>query len=267
MEDLSNTDLATQQNQQVADTANEVPTILAILGTAAANPNMNVATMAQLHVILKEAHADEAKVAFNAAMTRINEFDLRVKKNGTVDLTKKGEDPGTNKRSYKFATWDDMDAVIRPILRPEGMHLWFDTVERPNGGGLIVTGHLEHSKGHSRSASIPLALDTGPGRNNLQAMGSTLSYGKRYTTEMLLNIVRENEDDDGKLGGTKFITDDQSAELLSLMKQAGRDEVSLLERMTQGEVRSVQELQQQGYVMVKNTLGQIIAQQAKKGQS
>jgi hypothetical protein len=43
-----------------------------------------------------------------------------------------------------------------------------------------------------------LQLDTGPGRNQNQAMGSTLSYGKRYTAEMLLNIVREGEDTDGK---------------------------------------------------------------------
>jgi hypothetical protein len=29
-------------------------------------------------------------------------------------------------------------------------------------------------------------------------MGSTLSYGKRYTAEMLLNIVREGDDKDGR---------------------------------------------------------------------
>jgi len=226
-----------------------------------------VDTMAQLHAILKEARADEAKAAFNAAMTRVNEHNLRVKKNGTVDLTKRGEKPEEgNKRSYRFATWEDMDAVIRPILKPEGMHLWFDSVERGTGGGLIITGHLEHSGGHSRSASIALALDSGPGRNNLQAMGSTLSYGKRYTTEMLLNIVREDADDDGVLGGTKFVSPDQAAELRGVCGLAGRQEGPFLDRLFAGKVRSFEEVEAGGaYLAAKNTLEGLIKQQQQKG--
>ena len=64
---------------------------------------------------------------------------------------------------------------------------------------------------------MPLPPDVGPGRNALQAMGSTLSYAKRYLAEMLFNIVRENEDDDGQAGGTRRIGGDQKAQLVELM--------------------------------------------------
>jgi len=42
-----------------------------------------------------------------------------------------------------------------------------------------------------------LPPDTGPGRNALQAIGSAHSYGKRYLTLDMLNIITEGEDSDG----------------------------------------------------------------------
>jgi hypothetical protein len=45
---------------------------------------------------------------------------------------------------------------------------------------------------------------SGTGRNELQARGGTLAYGKRYTAEMLLNIVREGDDTDGQSGPKGF---------------------------------------------------------------
>jgi hypothetical protein len=70
---------------------------------------------------------------------------------------------------------------------------------------------------------MPLPLDNGPGRNNLQAMGSTLSYGKRYCTEMLLNIVREGADDDGETGGAEFITPQQASSIRVELEEVGGD--------------------------------------------
>jgi hypothetical protein len=81
-------------------------------------------------------------------------------------------------------------------MAEEGFTLSFDS--KPHDRGITITGTLLHRDGHSRSATMLLDEDRGPGRNNLQAMGSTLSYGKRYTAEMLLNIVREGDDKDGR---------------------------------------------------------------------
>ncbi len=146
----------------------------------------------------------QAEIEFNEAYARLSGKMPRVRKNGKVDL-------GSGK-SYPFAKWEDIDRIIRPMMDAEGFTLQF-TSQMREGGGLVVIGTLKHRQGHSVTADMPLPLDTGPGRNNLQANGSTLSYGKRYCAEMLLNIVREGDDDDGARGGSEPITDEECAEL------------------------------------------------------
>ncbi len=44
---------------------------------------------------------------------------------------------------------------------------------------------------------MPLPLDTSGSKNNIQGMGSSLTYGKRYLVTAMLNIVTEGEDKDG----------------------------------------------------------------------
>lgn len=168
--------------------------MLTIIANAAADPSVDVAKMTALLELHERLLARDAKAEFNQALAKMNSgAEMRVNKEGEVRLSAGG------KVSYKFAKWEDMDAVIRPLLQGHGFTLSFDTEIRANG--IIVKGELLHEGGHSRTASIPLVIDSGPGRNANQAMGSTVSYGKRYTTEMLLNIVRVDEDDDGQAGG------------------------------------------------------------------
>jgi hypothetical protein len=97
-------------------------------------------------------------------------------------------------------------------------------------------------------------------------MGSTFSYGKRYTATALLNIVTEGEDDDGHRGGQSFITDAEADDLRALAKEIGRHESQLLDQMFGGKVRSFDELEQGNAVLaVRNTmLGIKRAQQQKK---
>jgi len=240
--------------------------LLAAIVQLAKDPAIDVAKLSALMQMQERMEAREAERRFTDALMRLP--PIHVKKNGTIDLTTK-EDRAANRpgRSVPFARWEDMAAIIEPLLEAEGFRLSFDSVSRVGeGGGLVVTGTLLHRDGHSRSASMPLALDTGPGRNNLQAMGSTLSYGKRYTTEMLLNIVRDRDDDDGARGGARYITEEQAAELRRLSQEAGRQEGPLLDRLFTGAVRSFEELEVGGaYLATKSTLEGIIAQRAKKG--
>ncbi len=173
----------------------------------ARDPAVDVTKLDALLQMQERMERRQGEVEFGQALARLSLKMPRVKKNGRVEL-------GPGKGSYPFAKWEDIDRIIRPLMAEEGFTLSFDSAPRPGeGGGLVVTGTLLHRDGHSKSASMPLALDTGPGRNNLQAMGSTLSYGKRYCAEMLLNIVREGDDDDGAAGGSEPITDEECAEL------------------------------------------------------
>jgi ERF superfamily len=239
--------------------------LLSAIVQMARDPSVDADKLEKLLAMQERMEARDAERQFNVALMRLPA--IHVKKNGMIDLTSKEDRAkSVQRKPVPFAKWEDMAAVIEPLLEPEGFRLSFDSAPRPGeGGGLIVTGTLLHRAGHSRSASMSLALDTGPGRNNLQAQGSTLSYGKRYTTEMLLNIVRDGDDDDGKKGGTKFITEQEAAELRHLMEEVGRQEAPFLERLFAGAVHSVEEIEAgSGYLAAKSTLEGIKQQQARK---
>lgn len=97
---------------------------------------------------------------------------------------------------YHFANYEDLMAVAGPILARHDIFVNFDTV--PFEGMLMVTCkvrvgiHVEPS-----AVTVPL-MAGGSGSNDVQALGSTVSYGKRYALINALNIVVVDEDDDAR---------------------------------------------------------------------
>lgn len=163
-------------------------TLLAIIDRASKDLNCDINKMQSLldmHYQILDRH-DTAE--FSQAMSAASGEIPQIGKNGHVSLGGKG--------GYKFTRWEDMDSRVRPILSKHGLRLSFTTRSAENGMKTVI-GTVTHTNGKSQSAEIDLPLDTGQGRNALQAFGSSISYGKRYCTEMLLNIVRTNEDTDG----------------------------------------------------------------------
>lgn len=187
----------------------------AMVQTLAVSKDVDPAKLAAVLDIQMRVMEKNAEIAFNQALARISSKIPHIKKGGSVAYADKS---GVSKEAFTFARFEDIDAAIRPLLIEEGLSLSFSSTERA-GGGAVLTGTLSHKDGHSVSSSIPLALDTSGGKNNIQAMGSTISYGKRYTTCMLLNIVTTGEDDDGKAGGAVFITDEQQAQVEALIAE------------------------------------------------
>jgi ERF superfamily protein len=212
----------------------EVPRdMLSAIVMLAKDPSVDVGKLGALVEMQERMELRQAKVEFSRSLTRLSGKLPRVKKNGTVDL-------GAGKGSFAFAKWEDMDKIIRPLMDEEGFTLSFDSEPRADqGGGIVVTGELLHRDGHSKTSKMALPLDTGPGRNNLQAMGSSLSYGKRYCAEMLLNIVREGADDDGVKGGVQFIGPGQLATIRKLLAETNTSEIRFLETIGVAELTDI----------------------------
>ncbi len=207
--------MSESEGTEIAVTKDEPRTLIGAIVQLARDPTVDVAKLSALVEMQERMERRQAEVDFNQALARLAGKMPRVKKNGRVEL-------GQGKGSYPFAKWEDIDRIIRPLMDEEGFTLSFTSQLRTGeGGGLVVTGTLLHREGHSMAASMPLPLDSGPGRNNLQAGGSTLSYGKRYCAEMLLNIVREGDDDDGVRGGMELISDQECAELSRGVTKSG----------------------------------------------
>lgn len=203
------------------------PTMIQIIAQLASAPNaaQNVEVMKELLAMQREEKRQQAIEAFNADLSAISSELPRIKRNGEVAYAEdKNNKNSPMKKAFSFARYEDIDEKLRPLLKTFNFSVSFTTEPRQgDGGGLVIYGTLSHKQGHSISASIPLPLDTSGGKNNLQGYGSTISYGKRYLVCMLLNIVTENEDDDGKKSEIDTITVEQAAEIDTRLRALGPD--------------------------------------------
>lgn len=231
--------------------------VMNFIGTAIADPNTDVQKLRALLDMQREVRAENAQALFSEAMFRVQAKLKPMMRSRTVKLVKDGRDLG----SYNFLPAEDIDDILRPLLEENGLWEVFTTEPRSDGAGLVGFLEVTHLAGHSRKVSMPLPLDTGAGRNNLQAYGSTTSYLRRYLREMMFSIIRKGADDDGKRAGEKFITKEQADELRTMAKEAGRPEGTFLTRLFGDTVHSFEELEPgTGYMAARSTLDGIITQ-------
>jgi len=203
----------------------------------------------------RELIAERRREAFTSDFVEMSKVLPQVSKQGTVELvTKDGKRLG----GYKFAKWEDMDKVMRPILNDHGFALLFT-----QHGDLTVRGVLMHKDGHFIESERTLPPDTGPGRNALQAIGSSLSYAKRYLAEGLCNIVRAGEDDDAINAYTRRVSEEQAAHLARLLDETKTDPETFLKMMVTG-TDQVEEIPAREYPRLVNALNEKRKKQKEK---
>ncbi len=120
----------------------------------------------------------------------------RISKQNRIVIPGKGDQPG--RVQGKFASWENIDKVIRPILSAHNLVLTFK-LGTPNDGGIACTPILTHRTTGFRDIGDTMRVppDTSGSKNAAQAVGSSSSYAKRYAACAMLNIVTEDEDRDG----------------------------------------------------------------------
>ena len=101
-----------------------------------------------------------------------------------------------------YARLEDINDAIRPALQKFGFCVTF-RIDQQNMDSVKVTAVCAHKLGHSENASLTLPLDKSGSKNAVQAIGSTVSYGKRYTLCALLNISTGDDTNGFKLGSTQ----------------------------------------------------------------
>lgn len=100
--------------------------------------------------------------------------------------------PGHNGRNY--ADMAGIAKIIDPIIHKHGLSYRFRS--QRIGNELIMTCILCHRAGHFEENSLPGPLDIGPGRNSMQAIGSSCTYLQRYTLTQALGLSFTDDDDD-----------------------------------------------------------------------
>jgi hypothetical protein len=201
--------------------------LLAAINAMARDPAVDVAKFEAILNIQERLEAREERMevrrqerAFKMAFVEMQPFVPVVTRTGRlVYPAKTATEPPT--LVARYAEWENIDKAMQPILRRFGFALSFDVKQRPDGGGLLVSAMLYHNEGHTEQGSpFPVPMDKSGGKNDIQAYGSALSYGMRYTSKAAGLFKTEGEDDDGAKGGWVGVTPEQVAELINLIENA-----------------------------------------------
>jgi len=132
--------------------------------------------------------ANQARLAFHAAMAEFKKNPPRVQKNRLVKF---------GNTQYRHATLDHVCEQVIPALSKVGIsHHW--NVQQQNGT-ITVSCILTHEAGHSEATTISGPADTSGSKNPIQSVGSAVKYLQRYTLLAAVGLDAGEEDDDGHL--------------------------------------------------------------------
>jgi hypothetical protein len=177
---------------------------------AAKDPSVDVDKMSKLLEMHMRMVAVAAEASFNQAFARLQPQLPRIAKRGLIGR-------GTD-REIAYARFEDICEVTLPLLWREGFTVSFSERLTAAGNMMEIVATFRHSDGHSTTSSAytPLTDDSG-GKNKVQGGGSVYSYGQRYAYCKFLNIVTENEDDDGTQAAMHPIDDKKVSEITDIV--------------------------------------------------
>ena len=193
--------------------------VLTLIERVALDPRADVEKLERMMAMYERLKAKEAERAHNAAKARILKklAGIKIVKNRPVlpESDKGGPQKGVFE-AFKYAPLEEIDKHLRPLLAEEQMDLSYS--DEPCDGGILIRGRLKHlPSGHYEDSFMPAPPDTTGGKSNVQAIGSTNSFLRRYVACNIFNIVVVGDDDDGT-GGT--IDEAQTKTILELIKKA-----------------------------------------------
>lgn len=197
--------------------------MLELIDRASRDPSFDVGKLAELLAMNERENVKQAKRTYLAAMAKMKPELPVIDRKGHIIIHKK-DMPKTKDHIIQdtaFARWEDIDEKITPVLARHGFVITFRAGMAADGK-VTVTGILSHVDGHSEETTVPLPHDSSGSKNPVQAVGSALSYGKRYAATFLLNIRTKGEDDDGNAAGAEDPLDaTQMEQLQELITRSG----------------------------------------------
>lgn len=164
------------------------PTPMEMIAAIARDPSIPIDRISALIALQERMEARESEKEFNRDFAAAMLEMPRVAKRGAKKMGDKG--------TIMYATYDDVDAAVRAVETRHGFARSF-SLRAGDKAGSIMTLRLTHRSGHSITSERFCRPDPGPGRNDIQAEGSGESYGRRYLTLAMWNVVTVGADDDG----------------------------------------------------------------------
>lgn len=210
-----NTEMVTRPSAAI-EQPQRPTSLLEVIAAAVMNPAVDVAKMKELFALQREIEHDAAKKEFRAAKARVAKLLPQVGKDGRIIHNEK--------LISKYARLEDIDQAIRPLLAEEGFSFSFDSHTevdpQTKAERIVYSGELAHRDGHAETKTLRVGIDRSGAKNEIQGVGSSTTYARRYLIEMHLNLIERGKDDDGNGGNMHPITKEHAAEIAKLLADA-----------------------------------------------
>lgn len=188
--------------------------------------NADLEKLSKLMDLQERWEANEARKAFVAAKAAFRAEAPTISKNKHVGF--KSKDRSKADTDYHHATLDNVADSLGPILGKHGLTYSWET-EQLDGGMIRVTCVLSHQLGHCERVALQGSPDQTGNKNNIQAVGSTVTYLQRYTLLSITGTATKDQDDDGGDDGAgALISPEQKETLIALVKDVEADTAAFL---------------------------------------
>jgi hypothetical protein len=217
---------------------------MSIIEKAASLDNVDVDKLERMMAMQLQWEDRQAERHYNDSMTEVMKdlAPIKITKSKKVEYeVEKGKPEKGKYEAFRYVPLEQIEPIIRPILLNHGFFISYDTEPCAIPGWHTIVVWIAHTGGHRKPYRIPMPLETGGGKNNAQAMGSTQMYGMRRALCAALNIIPIGEDNEAT--GAP-ITDDQAKEIKDGLIETGLDTVKFLATL---KAESVEEIRTKDY--------------------
>lgn len=177
---------------ELQKTENNQQTFLTLIEKVVLDPNVDVEKMGKILDMQERILNKQAELEFNQAMAKAMAEIPSFEKSKKVKSFKKGE----TGNQFTYASFESINKLVKPIIAKHKLFMTFMT-DFQSDNHVMITAKITHESGYSQETSMRFPFDPSGSKNQIQATGSAISYGKRYTMNALLNITTHDEDDDG----------------------------------------------------------------------
>lgn len=238
-----------------------VSPIQALYERAITDPSFDLERLERIADRLEAEKKQAREQAFYAAISEAQKKMHKVVANKRNDHTRS-----------RYASYDALDAALRPIYTEHGFGVTFDTEVSPKGvDHMRVYADVTHRDGHIRQYKIDMPIVTkGPQGKDvmtpIHASGSAFTYGKRYLLSGIFNIAIGNDptDDDGNAAGGAANTPITAAQVEELKKLITDSGTKLDDFLAFGKVESLEAIPVAQFASAKFMLEEKIRLKAAK---
>lgn len=218
--------------QEIVTAEKQEDSFMAMMERLATAENVDVIKIEKMMDLHERMLNRNAKQAYMAAFARMQPEIPTIIRTGK-----------TNNATY--AKYEDIVASIQEVLGKHG----FGFSHRVNqlDGKIEVVCVLSHNDGHSEETQFIAPADTSGSKNTVQAIGSTVSYGKRYTLSALLGLATK---DDNNAEG-EVVDTEKAAEIDILIREVNANREQFNKRFG---IENVQQLLIKDYETAKKLL-------------